>query len=128
MLGKEALSSSNAGLAASSTCGSSRSVARRSSWRLASAPVVVLKLVIRSLRLPSLRTSAAATFWLPLTSRARSPGLVPRKASFTMADWRSASGAYSSESFSDSAAVWPWVSGSWVASSAAVGLPLIASP
>ena len=66
---------SNAGLAASSTCGSSRSVARRSSWRLASAPVVVLKLVIRSLRLPSLRTSAAATFWLPLISRARSPRL-----------------------------------------------------
>ena len=42
-----------------------------------------------------------------------------------MADWRRASGAYPSESFSDSAAVWPWVSGSWVASSAAVGLPLI---
>ena len=126
--GKAAFRLSSAGRAASSTCGSSRIVARRLASSAASAPIVVLKLVMSSLSCPSREESAAKIFcWLPI-SFDRSCSSVPSVASFRMAPPRSASAEYSSESFSDWAAVSPAVSGSWSASSPGCGSPLSASP
>ena len=81
--GKAAFRLSSAGPAASSTCGSSWIVARRFDSSAASAPMVVLKLVIRSFSEPSREDSAAKIFcWLPI-SLERSCSSVPRVASFS---------------------------------------------
>src|SRR4051795_13784992 len=70
--GNERLRFANVELARSSTSGSWWIVDFRSAERLANAPIVVLKLVTRSFRFPSLRESAAETFCVPATSFDRS--------------------------------------------------------
>ena len=83
--GKAALSESSVGLAASRTSGSSAIVSRRLPSSDASAPVVVLKLVMRSLSWFSRELSAAKTFcWLPISFE-RSRASVPSRAWLTIA-------------------------------------------
>ena len=127
--GKAAFRLSSAGFACSSTSGSRWIVCWRLSDSAANAATVRLKFVTKSLSCASLAESSSETLALSdMTSSERSCSSVPSAASFTIAMPRRASGAVSSESFSDSAAVWPWVIGSWSASSPGSGSPLSASP
>ncbi len=126
--GNAAFRLSSAGPAASSTSGSSAIVSRRLTCSPASAPIVMLKFEIRSPSCTSRDESAAKIFcWAP-TSFDRSCSSVPSRARLTIAPPRSESAEYSSESFSDSAAVLPRTSGSWSSSSPGSGWPLRASP
>ena len=91
--GKAAFRSSSAGLAASSTSGSSAIVSRRLPSSEASAAIVVLKFVMRFLSWFSREDSAAKTLcWLPI-SFDRSCGSVPSRAWLTIAVSRSESAA-----------------------------------
>jgi hypothetical protein len=84
--------------------------------------------VTKSLSCSSLAASAVEMrAWLPMRLE-RSCSSVPIVASLTIASPRSASAAVGIESLSDSAAVWPFVIGSWSASSPGSGSPLSALP
>ena len=90
--GKAAFRLSRAGCASSSTTGRSRTVSLRSASSEASAPIVVLKLVMRSFSWPSLLDSAAVTFCWPAISLEMSWRSRPSRAWFTIAVPRKASG------------------------------------
>ena len=81
-----------------------------------------LKFVMKSFSCSSLVPSAVVTLASPLISLPRSCGSVPSSALLTSAEPRSDSGDEVMLSFSDLAADSPCTSGSWSASSAAVGL------
>ena len=87
-----------------------------------------LKLVMKSFSCSSLVASAVVTLSSPAISLARSCGSVPSSASFTSAELFSDLGASEMLSFRDLAAVSPRTSGSWSASSAALGLDMSPSP
>ena len=101
---------------------------RRFVLSVASARIVTLKFVMRSLSVASFLDRAAKMRCCPEISFERSRASVPSSASLTTAPPRSAPGEYSSESFRALPAVSPRVSSSWSSSSPGRGSAFSAPP